>query len=206
MEKKSYSEAKNLGWNWIVSGGSQLACDETNRMPSWALSRKPEKDITRGAKFNKKECVAFNSDIKGHVPGYTGYVRGSQRITGMTFGNKTKLACSTNLDDLVTQTGIPPKVTGMIRPDLSPKATVASKNEAAHKRIPGYMGFVPDTRDKFGDTYGRTTSKAFEKAYEFDGYRSHKNQEMKRREAAAGLSRDDEGAFSTNSMTLTRAR
>ena len=74
MADNNYISDINAGWNWIVSGGSSVAAKTTHRSPGWVI---PPKNS-----FQKpKDCVAFNSNIKGHVPGYTGYVKGADNGT-----------------------------------------------------------------------------------------------------------------------------
>ena len=66
------------------------------------------------------------------------------------------------------------------------------------------MGFIAGSRDKFGDTFGRTTAEALATSYEYQGFRNQEDQREKRRQTAAGLGKDDTGAFFENNMTLAR--
>lgn len=86
----------------------------------------------------------------------------------------------------------------------SNKESVAAKIEEEPRRVPGYMGFVAGSRDKFGDTFGRTTATALKSSYEYQGYRSQTDQRVKRRQTAAGLGKGPDGTFHDNNMTLTR--
>ena len=105
--------------------------------------------------INKQESVAFNPKAPGHIPGYTGYIRGADQLAGVRFGVKTQLACTKTVEDLMCDTAIPPKISGMPVDYESNKESVASKIEDEPRHVPGYMGFVAGSRDKFGDTFGR---------------------------------------------------
>jgi hypothetical protein len=108
------------------------------------------------------------------------------------------------VEELMCDTSIPPKVVESpirIQRDLE---NVSSKLEIEHRRVPGYMGFIAGSRDKFGDTFGRTTAAALATSYEYDGFRNQESQREKRRQTAAGLGKDDDGMFYENNMTLAR--
>ena len=154
--------------------------------------------------LNKKESVAFNPKAAGHIPGYTGYIRGADQLAGVRFGVKTRMACTQSVEDLMCDTAIPPKVSEANVEYESNKESVAAKIEDEPRRVPGYMGYVAGSRDKFGDTFGRTTAKALKTSYEYEGYRNQMDQREKRRQTAAGLGKDAEGMFHNNNMTLTR--
>ena len=154
--------------------------------------------------LNKKDSVAFNPEAPGHIPGYTGYIRGADQLAGVRFGVKTRMACTQTVEDLMCDTSIPAKVPEANILFESNKESVASKIEDEPRRVPGYMGYVAGSRDKFGDTYGRTTAKALKTSYEYEGYRNQIDQREKRRQTAAGLGRGADGMFHSNNMTLTR--
>ena len=69
--------------------------------------------------INKQESVAFNPKAPGHIPGYTGYIRGADQLAGVRFGVKTQLACTKTVEDLMCDTAIPPKISGMLWRKLS---------------------------------------------------------------------------------------
>ena len=60
------------------------------------------------------------------------------------------------------------------------------------------------SRDKFGDTFGRTTATALKGSYEYEGYRNQLDQRETRRKYAAGLGKGKDGMFHENNMTLAR--
>lgn len=101
-------------------------------------------------------------------------------------------------------TTIPPKVVESKSEYKTDPDNVSGKLETEPRRIPGYMGFVAGSRDKFGDTYGRTTATALGTSYEYEGYRSAADQQECRRKTAAGLGKDGDGMFFENNMTLAR--
>jgi hypothetical protein len=196
MANNNYISDINAGWNWIVSGGSSVAANTTHRSPGWVI---PPKNS-----FQKpKDCVAFDSNIKGHVPGYTGYVKGADRLAGYSYGKLTKIAMKSTNDEIECMPQIPDNLHGVIKPDLTDKTSVASKQEAPPKRIPGYMGFIAQSRDQFGDTFGRTTAKCLKNAYEYEGFRSFEDQTDARHKSSSGVNKED-GYFVSNKLTLTR--
>ena len=109
---------------------------------------------------------------------------------------------STN-DEIECMPQIPDNLHGVIKADLTDKTSVASKQEAPPKRIPGYMGFIAQSRDQFGDTFGRTTAKCLKNAYEYEGFRSFEDQTDARHKSSSGVTKED-GYFVSNKLTLTR--
>ena len=193
----TYISDINAGWNWIASGGSSVAAKTTHRAPRWGI---PPKNS-----FQKpKDSVAFNSNVKGHVPGYTGYVKGADRLAGYSYGRLSKIAMKSTNDEIECMPQIPDNLHAVVKKDLTDKTSVASKQEAPPKRIPGYMGFIAQSRDQFGDTFGRTTAKCLATSYEYEGFRSFEDQTRARRESASGVNKDGEGTFVANKLTLAR--
>ena len=192
----SYVSDINAGWNWIASGGSSVAAKTTHRAPRWVI---PPKNS-----FQKpKDCVAFDSKIKGHVPGYTGYVKGADRLAGYSYGVCSKIAMQSTDDEIECMPQIPDNLHSTIKEDITDKTSVASMQEAPPKRIPGYMGFVAQSRDQFGDTFGRTTAKCLKESYEYNGYRSFEDQTAARHASASGINIVD-GQFVDNKLVLAR--
>lgn len=169
---------------------------------SHAFQEKKKKKSSLG--LNKTESVAFNPNAAGHIPGYTGYIRGADQLAGVRFGIKTRMACTQTVEDLMCDTAIPPKVPEEKIAYESNKESVAAKIEDEPRRVPGYMGYVAGSRDKFGDTFGRTTAQALKTSYEYEGFRNQQDQREKRRQTAAGLGKGADGMFHNNNMTLTR--
>ena len=119
MANNNYISDINAGWNWIVSGGSSVAANTTHRSPGWVI---PPKNS-----FQKpKDCVAFDSNIKGHVPGYTGYVKGADRLAGYSYGKLTKIAMKSTNDEIECMPQIPDNLHGVIKADLTDKTSVAN--------------------------------------------------------------------------------
>ena len=72
--------------------------------PSQKEKKKKKKN---GLSLNKKDSVAFNPEAPGHIPGYTGYIRGADQLAGVRFGVKTRMACTQTVEDLMCDTSIP---------------------------------------------------------------------------------------------------
>ena len=157
-------------------------------------------------KLDKQSSVTFNPNAPGHVPGYTGYVRGKDYISGCSFGKQTRRACSNSVETLMCDTTVPPKVCQMPIQYEKPTDLVSAELENNPRRMPGYMGFVAGSRDKFGDTFGRTTAASLKNAYEYEGSREFADELEKRRQTAAGLGKDADGNFYSNNMTLVREK
>jgi len=88
---------------------------------------------------------------KGRIPGYTGFIRGSQHIAGATYGSTTRSA--------QLSYGSYPKFQEINEAVELP--TAPHKKAHAHAppkhQIPGYCGYLTHARDHFGETYGKTT-------------------------------------------------
>ena len=53
---------------------------------------------------------------------------------------------------------IPPSPQATHEVQAVPTDTVVGLAEAAPRHVPGYTGFVPNTRERFGTTYGSTSA------------------------------------------------
>jgi hypothetical protein len=88
---------------------------------------------------------------KGHIPGYAGFVRGSQHIAGATFGSTTREAKSSygrSFQEINENVELP----------TSPHKTIRRDNFTAPKyQLPGYCGYLTGARDHFGQTFGSVT-------------------------------------------------
>ena len=74
---------------------------------------------------------------KGRIPGYSGYIPGSQHLGGTSFGKLTRLTEQN-------------KKTGVNKPEMyfppAPTRTSNQATQATGYRLPGYTGFVPGKR------------------------------------------------------------
>jgi len=93
------------------------------------------------------------------LPGYTGYIRGQQHISGRTYGEMTRMASETNYREQATTSPIPsaPQQNRKIQhlPLKDRFMYGVTKNQIYH--LPGSTLHVPGQRATYGTTYGRST-------------------------------------------------
>ena len=91
-----------------------------------------------------------------YMPGYTGFVRGSQHISGRTFGETTRRAIDTDYREHVCTSPIPsdPENNRKIRQNQPPTSFVTHQFAGKVYHVPGYTGFVPGMRATYSRTYG----------------------------------------------------
>lgn len=97
---------------------------------------------------------------KKYIPGYTGFIRGRQHVSGRSFGETTKRVLETDYREIVCGGSIPsdPQHNRKIKQD-SPANTFVSNTFAGKVyHIPGYTGYVPGMRHTYARTYGAATS------------------------------------------------
>lgn len=98
---------------------------------------------------------------KHHLPGYTGYVRGSQHISGRTFGETTRRAFETDYYEKVCTSPIPsgPQANRKIPQENREGSFVDTfVNSGGPYHVPGYTGHVPGTRATFGTSFGKASN------------------------------------------------
>lgn len=112
-----------------------------------------EEDVYKGRSRNPLANTAY------FVPGYTGYVRGSQHISGRTFGETTRRALSTDYREIVCTSPVPssPQANRKIRQEELADTFVANVFGGRKYQIPGYTGFVPGARSTYATRYGAAT-------------------------------------------------
>ncbi len=117
-----------------------------------------------------------------YIPGYTGFVRGQQHVSGRTYGEATRRALDTDYRENVCTSPIPsaPQVRRSqsylcLEPwvhrrlvllqnnrkveHIQPVDTFVSNTFAGKEyHVPGYTGFVPGVRQVYSRTYGSATS------------------------------------------------
>lgn len=93
------------------------------------------------------------------LPGYTGFVRGSQHISGRTYGETTRRALCTDYREVVCSSPIPsaPQANRKIRHEDLQDTFVANMFGGKTYQIPGYTGFVPGVRSTYAKRYGAAT-------------------------------------------------
>merc|ERR1719231_723058 len=87
----------------------------------------------------------------GHVPGYTGFVRGSQHIAGATYGSTTRSAHKSYGSTPQFQ-----QIDEEMELPTAPNKKLHAKQPPPNL-IPGYCGYLTGARDHFGQTYGQVT-------------------------------------------------
>jgi len=96
---------------------------------------------------------------KFRMPGYTGFIRGSQHISGRTYGEKTRRAYDTNFGELVCTSPIPsaPQGNRKITQKHLEDTFVDNNLSHRHNHVPGYTGHVPGVRATYSKTFGEAT-------------------------------------------------
>lgn len=95
-----------------------------------------------------------------NLPGYTGFVRGMQHISGRTYGEATRRAFDTNYREHASTSPIPsdPNRNRKV-PQVNPPNSFATHVHGDKVyNLPGYTGFVPGVRHTYAKTYGSATS------------------------------------------------
>jgi len=156
----------DLAWrrimaSFLAKGGSLLHNPD---IPSWAASSEDEvRGCARGlccrspnvrchlpvgvqSKTASKPPKPINAP-KYHIPGYTGFIPNSAEIAGRSYGRMTRRAMNKPVHELLVGDQIPPSPQATHKISCVPKQTVASMAEAAPRHVPGYTGFVPNTRE-----------------------------------------------------------
>lgn len=97
---------------------------------------------------------------KSFMPGYTGFVRGSQHISGRTFGEATRRALDTDYRENLCTSPIPsaPQSNRKVRQEELANTFVTNTFGDRVYQLPGYTGHVPGVRATYSKTYGSTTS------------------------------------------------
>jgi len=95
-----------------------------------------------------------------HVPGYTGFVRGSQHIAGRSFGETTRRALGTDYREMACTSPIPssPQANRHIPQQHLENTFVSNNISGKAYHVPGYTGFVPGNRHTYSVTYGNATN------------------------------------------------
>jgi len=98
-----------------------------------------------------------------HIPGYTGFVRGSQHVAGRTYGEATRKALTTSYRENSCTSPIPsgPQNNGRIAQETNHDSFVSKVIGVKSYHLPNYTGYVPGVKTTFGKTYGASTSEHF---------------------------------------------
>jgi hypothetical protein len=111
-----------------------------------------------GARENMKEKKYF-------MPGYTGFVRGSQHISGRTFGEMTRRAFDTDYREHVCTSPIPsaPQANRKVQHVMPANSYMTNMQRGQPtKHVPGYTGHVPGVRQTYSKSFGAATAQEME--------------------------------------------
>lgn len=100
------------------------------------------------------------------LPGYTGFIRGMQHISGRTYGEATRRAYDTDYREHASTSPVPsdPNRNRKI-PHVNPPNSFATHVHGDKVyNLPGYTGFVPGVRHTYAKTYGSATSEEMYKS------------------------------------------
>jgi hypothetical protein len=130
--------------------GSFRTLKETGKMSC----ETDEADVYKGRRRNPLANTQFE------LPGYTGFVRGRQNISGRTFGQTTRHAHTADYRAVACQSPIPssPQANRKIPQEKMENSFLHKVFGERDYRIPGYTGFVPHVRQTLGCSYGNATS------------------------------------------------
>lgn len=123
------------------------------------------RDAGKLSDLNAPSTRASEPDKKMFIPGYTGFIRGMQHISGRTYGEATRRSMETSYRENVCTSPIPssPQNNLKIRHQQPADSFVSHEFADRTYHVPGYTGFVPGIRSKYAKTYGSTTSTALQK-------------------------------------------
>lgn len=93
------------------------------------------------------------------MPGYTGFIRGRQHISGRDYGETTRRAYDTGYTEHVCTSPIPsdPQKNRRIQHESLKDSFVYGVHKEQPYHVPGYTGHVPGVRAQYSNTYGSTT-------------------------------------------------
>jgi hypothetical protein len=118
--------------------------------------------LCEAGKIATNEAVGQGDPRRTYLPGYTGFVRGRQHISGRTFGETSRMASDINYTEHVVTSPIPsdPQKNRKIpHLDLEERFMYGVTNKHAPNHIPGYTGHVPCQRASYAKTFGSSTKK-----------------------------------------------
>lgn len=93
------------------------------------------------------EVIKAPDVVTGNIPGYAGFIRGSQHFYGSTYGETTTVAKEHDYNDPVVKVGLQP----------SPHKLGQDPTDLPSDRPPGYGGHVPRAKFEYSRTFGITT-------------------------------------------------
>lgn len=108
---------------------------------------------------------AVMREKKYFMPGYTGFIRGQQHISGRTYGEMTRRAFDTDFDEHVQTSPVPsaPQANRKIEQKYLNDTFVSNNLSDRHNHVPGYTGHVPGVRATYSKTFGESTMQQMKK-------------------------------------------
>lgn len=165
-----------------------------NQYRQWPQSNQcgPTKPFRPNGSFqalrDSGKLVTGEREISDHLkskhllPGYTGFIRARQHVSGRTYGETTRRAYDTSYREHVTTSPIPSDPQANRRIEHQPLEDRfmygIHQNKAYH--VPGYTGHVPGARAEYSNTYGSTTRRMVE-----DFHQTHPRANPQEREGYA---------------------
>lgn len=133
--------------------------------PEQAFQSLQDKSQGHGNSVHDRAVKSRSEKRDYHIPGYTGYVRGSQHIAGRTYGEATRKAMTTSYRENLCTSPIPsgPQTNGRVPHVQNPNSFVSKVFAGKQYHVPGYTGFVPGVKAHFSRTYGSATGAALSK-------------------------------------------
>jgi len=157
----------------VPKNSSQYHVWHTNQRPGPVKNFRPDASftpLTSGGKIqvDGQEAKARQQGGKYHIPGYTGYIRHKQHISGRRYSEMTRMAYSTGLVEHVTQENIPsdPQNNRRIPQQDLKDRFMYSVNKGKDYNLPGYTGHVPGIRPVYGQTCGKVTRDGWDRHHE----------------------------------------
>lgn len=130
-------------------------------------------------KYKESVPQARAQSAEGFIPGYTGFIRGRQHVSGRTFGSQTSMTRTKDYDELVTTSPIPsnPPANRKISQHPLPNSFMTGVYQHKEYSLPGYTGHHQGIREYYGKSYGSITRNNFQRrlpgqrvTQERDGY------------------------------------
>ena len=108
----------------------------------------------------KHREVIPEENAEGAIPGYKGFIRGSQHFYGSTYGRMSRQAGAHEFGPDLEGNPVDEVPHGISPPlSLSSSYEDAKEGESTAKyRLPGYAGYVPGSKFEFASTFGQTTT------------------------------------------------
>ncbi len=128
---------------------------------SFQVLKETGKLVSNGGEFDPAYRGRDKAEANaGYVPGYTGFVRGGQHISGRTYGEATRRALKQDYREIVCASPIPssPQSNRKIQHRVLDDTFVTNTFGTKEYHIPGYTGHCPGVRNTYSKSYGSATA------------------------------------------------